>query len=121
MSLPKNIGTMCERSEAVSDQAREIINSLSPIPCTQCEYCLPCPNGVNIPRNFDVYNQVAMYNALEDRRLEYKRWIPDAQKAAACIQCDECLTKCPQQIAISTWLPIVDEVLGLNHSYVKTV
>jgi predicted aldo/keto reductase-like oxidoreductase len=114
-------GTLSATEVALFDQAREIINSLSPIPCTQCEYCLPCPNGVNIPRNFDVYNQVAMYNALEDRRLEYKRWIPDAQKAAACIQCDECLTKCPQQIAISTWLPIVDEVLGLNHSYVKTV
>ncbi len=102
-------------------KVREVVNSLSPIPCTRCEYCLPCPNGVNIPRNFDVYNQVAMYNALEDRRFEYKRWIPDDQKAAACIQCDECLSKCPQKIAISTWLPVVEEVLGLDRPYVKTV
>jgi predicted aldo/keto reductase-like oxidoreductase len=102
-------------------QVREIINGLGPIPCTRCEYCLPCPNGVNIPRNFDVYNQVAMYDALEDRRFEYKRWIPDAEKAAVCIQCDECLSKCPQQIPISTWLPVVEEVLGLNRPYVKSV
>lgn len=100
---------------------RNVVNSLSPIPCTRCEYCLPCPNGVNIPRNFGVYNEVAMYNALEDRRFEYKRWIPDDQKAAACIQCDECLSKCPQQIAISTWLPVVEEVLGLNRPYVKAI
>ena len=99
----------------------EVMNSLGPIPCTRCEYCLPCPNGVNIPRNFEVYNQVAMYDALEDRRFEYKRWIPDAEKAAVCIQCDECLSKCPQQIAISTWLPVVEEVLGLNRPYVNAL
>ena len=102
-------------------KVRDIINGLGPIPCTRCEYCLPCPNGVNIPRNFDVYNQIAMYDALEDRRFEYKRWIPDAEKAAACIQCDECLSKCPQKIPISTWLPVVEEVLGLNRPYVNAV
>lgn len=103
------------------NKVRDVFNSLGPIPCTRCEYCLPCPNGVNIPRNFDVYNQVAMYDALEDRRFEYKRWIPDPQKAAACIQCDECLSKCPQKIAISNWLPVVEEVLGLNRPYIKEV
>jgi len=99
----------------------EVVNGLGPIPCTRCEYCLPCPNGVNIPRNFDVYNRIAMYDVLDDCRVEYKRWIPDDQKAAVCIQCDECLSKCPQQIAISTWLPVVEEVLGLNRPYVKAV
>jgi predicted aldo/keto reductase-like oxidoreductase len=102
-------------------KVREVVNGLSPIPCTRCEYCLPCPNGVNIPRNFDVYNRVAMYDALDDCRNEYSRWIPDDQKAAVCIQCDECLSKCPQQISISTWLPVVEEVLGLKRPYVKSV
>jgi predicted aldo/keto reductase-like oxidoreductase len=102
-------------------RVREMVNGLSPIPCTRCEYCLPCPNGVNIPRNFDAYNRVAMYAALEDFRVEYKRWIPDDQKAAVCIQCDECLSKCPQQIPISTWMPVVDEVLGLDRPYRKSL
>ncbi|HVM70660.1 MAG TPA: aldo/keto reductase [Anaerolineales bacterium] len=102
-------------------RVRDVVNSLSPIACTRCEYCLPCPNGVDIPRNFDVYNRVAMYNALDDCRNEYKRWIPDDQKAAACIQCDECLPKCPQQISISTWMPVVEEVLGLKRAYVKSI
>jgi uncharacterized protein len=97
------------------------VNGLSPIACTRCDYCLPCPNGVDIPRNFDVYNRVAMYDALEDCRNEYTRWIPDEHKAAVCIQCDECLSKCPQQISISTWLPVVEEVLGLNRPYVRAV
>ncbi len=103
------------------DEVREVIESLSPIPCTGCEYCLPCPNGVNIPRNFDTYNQVAMYNDIASSRFAYSRFIPDEQKAANCIQCDECLSKCPQQIPISTWMPVVEEVLGLNQPYVESV
>jgi hypothetical protein len=114
-------GTLTPAELELFPQVRDIINGLGPIPCTYCEYCLPCPNGVNIPRNFDVYNQVAMYDALEDRRFEYKRWIPDPEKAAACIQCDECLSKCPQQIPISSWLPVVEDVLGLNHDYARSV
>lgn len=114
-------GTLSTDEVELVDQVRKIIHSLSPIPCTACEYCLPCPNGVNIPRNFDVYNRAAMYDTLEDSRREYKYWIPDDQKAASCIQCEECLTKCPQQIAISTWLPVVEEVMGLNREFVKSV
>lgn len=114
-------GTLSAGEGDLVDQVREIIHSLSPIPCTACEYCLPCPNGVNIPRNFDVYNRAAMYDNLEDSRKEYKYWIPDDQKAAACIQCEECLTKCPQQIAISTWLPVVEEVMGLRQEFVKSL
>jgi predicted aldo/keto reductase-like oxidoreductase len=98
-------------------RVREVLNGLSPIPCTRCAYCLPCPNGVDIPGNFDVYNRVAMYDLIDDCRREYKQWISDDQKAAACIQCDECLSKCPQQIPISTWLPVVEEVLGLDRPY----
>lgn len=114
-------GTLSAEEVALVDQVREIIHSRSPIPCTACEYCLPCPNGVNIPRNFDVYNRAAMYDTIEDSRREYKYWIPDDQKAAACIQCEECLTKCPQQIAISTWLPVVEEVMGLQQEFVKSL
>ncbi|MCU0486440.1 MAG: aldo/keto reductase [Anaerolineales bacterium] len=115
------IGKLSAEEVLLVEQVREVVNSLGPIPCTRCEYCLPCPNGVDIPGNFDVYNRAAMYDMLEASRNEYARWIPDDQKAAACIQCDECLSKCPQQIAISTWLPVVEEVLGLKRPYVRTV
>jgi predicted aldo/keto reductase-like oxidoreductase len=116
-----SVGQLTNDETALVEIVREVINSLGPIPCTSCEYCLPCPNGVNIPRNFSAYNQVGMYGAIEDSRRAYKFWIPDDQKAAVCIQCDECLPKCPQQIAISTWLPVVEEVLGLERPYVKSL
>ncbi|MBE0696370.1 MAG: aldo/keto reductase [Anaerolineaceae bacterium] len=93
-------------------QVRETYKQLSPIPCTKCEYCLPCPNGVAIPRNFDIYNQAVMFNNIEGARGEYKNWVPDPAKAAQCIACQDCESKCPQNILISQWMPIVDGVLG---------
>ncbi len=98
-------------------KVRETVEGLSPIPCTDCDYCLPCPNGVNIPLNFEVYNRVAMYDDLKHSKFEYKNWIPDDQKAACCIQCEECLPKCPQNIPISSWMPVVNDVLSLDHPY----
>ena len=97
---------------------REQLKLLNPIPCTKCEYCLPCPNGVNIPRNFEVYNQGAMYHDHENARREYKQSINESAKAAQCIQCQECEDKCPQKIAISQWMPVLEEVLGLDRPYV---
>jgi uncharacterized protein len=104
--------------QAVIASVREKIKQLSPIPCTKCEYCLPCPNGVAIPRNFEVYNEGAMYNDPDGARRTYKQWIKDESKAAQCIQCQECEGKCPQKIAISEWMPVVEEVLGLDRPYV---
>jgi predicted aldo/keto reductase-like oxidoreductase len=98
-------------------KVRQKYKELSPIPCTACEYCLPCPNGVAIPRNFATYNAVGMYNDPEYGYNEYKMWIPDEAKAAQCIQCQECESKCPQHIPISEWMPVVDGVLGSKKPY----
>jgi predicted aldo/keto reductase-like oxidoreductase len=111
-------GQLSEDEMTMIATVRETLNTLSPIPCTKCEYCLPCPNGVNIPRNFDVYNQGAMYHDHENARRGYKHWIPDDAKAAQCIQCQECEDKCPQKINISQWMPVVEEVLGMDRPYV---
>ncbi len=114
-------GSLSEEAVALIASVREKLNQLSPIPCTKCEYCLPCPNGVNIPRNFDVYNQGAMYNDPNGARGAYKFWIPDNAKASQCIQCQECEEKCPQKINISQWMPLVEEVLGLERPYVMSL
>ena len=114
------VGQLVEEETAMISVIRAKLNELSPIPCTKCEYCLPCPNGVNIPRNFDVYNQGAMYNDHDNARGGYQRWIPDDAKAANCLQCQDCEEKCPQKIQISAWMPVVEEVLGLGRPYVMS-
>jgi predicted aldo/keto reductase-like oxidoreductase len=98
-------------------QAKTTLINRSPIPCTSCEYCLPCPSGVNIPWNIDVYNRVAMFDDLQSNIHEYVHVIGDDQKAAQCIQCEECLPKCPQDIEISSWMPVIDEVFSKGQPY----
>ena len=115
------IGLLNAAELALVSKVRETLLGLSPIDCTRCEYCLPCPNGVNIPRVFDYYNRAAMYNDLEATRCQYKQNVEDCQKAKNCIQCDECLPKCPQNIPISDWMPVIEDVLGNDQSYVPKV
>ena len=94
-------------------QVRDKYNELSPIPCTKCEYCLPCPSGVNIPRNFEIYNQNVMYDKLEAAQAAYNNWFAESERAFNCIACQDCEDKCPQKIQIADWMPKIDEALSL--------
>jgi predicted aldo/keto reductase-like oxidoreductase len=106
------ISSLSQDELDIIDRVRDIYHTLSPIPCTKCDYCMPCPNGVNIPRNFEFYNQAIMYDKIEASRIGYNRWFPAEEHADQCIECLECEDKCPQQIAITTWLPKVHELLS---------
>ena len=115
------VGSLLNGELVLIDQARDAITAQSPIPCTACEYCLPCPNDVNIPRNFEIYNQAAMYEDIKGSRFAYKNYIREEQKASSCIQCEDCLSKCPQEINIPSWLAVVDEVLDLERPYMYSL
>jgi uncharacterized protein len=95
----------------IIDQMRDIYQSLSPIACTKCEYCMPCPNGVNISRAFELYNEVFIYNDKRQPRMRY-RSIPEEQWANQCTECGECEELCPQNIEIPEWLKKVHDFLG---------
>jgi predicted aldo/keto reductase-like oxidoreductase len=113
------VNTLAQSSLALFDQVRAKYNELCPIPCTKCEYCLPCPNGVAIPRIFAAYNEGVMYDKPDVMRQWYKQWIPPENQASACLECLECEEKCPQHIPISEWMPVVQEVLAEGKPYVR--
>jgi predicted aldo/keto reductase-like oxidoreductase len=115
-----SVGMLTEEELALVGKVRDRYDELCPIPCTQCRYCMPCPNGVDIPRNFSTFNTGVMYNAFEDARRRYLRR-PEEERASACIQCRECEDKCPQDILISEWMPLVHEVLGEGRAYNECV
>jgi predicted aldo/keto reductase-like oxidoreductase len=113
-----DVGLLSADELALFDQVRKKYKELCPIPCTKCGYCMPCPNGVDIPRNFAVYNEGVMYDKADRAREGYTVWTPEEKRASQCIQCRECEEKCPQSIVISEWMPIVHEVLGEGKPYV---
>ena len=105
------VGTMSEAELALVDRAREAYRALCAIPCTACKYCLPCPQGVAIPDVFEVYNEYLMFGDLDRARMFYG-WIDEKARAEACIECGECLEKCPQHIDIPEWMKTVPGKLG---------
>ncbi|MBN1878050.1 MAG: aldo/keto reductase [Anaerolineae bacterium] len=96
---------------AVVEQVRAKYQELCPIPCTRCEYCLPCTVNLNIPRLFAMLNEGVMYNRLGDAVKHYQRMSAEEQ-ASACIACQQCEDKCPQRIPISEWMVHIHEILG---------
>lgn len=106
-----DIGVMTEEEQALIVQVRQTYQELCPIPCTQCEYCLPCAVELNIPRLFDTLNRGVMYGTLDEARGRYER-MSEEQRASACIACRECEEKCPQSIPISEWMVHIHEILG---------
>jgi predicted aldo/keto reductase-like oxidoreductase len=106
-------GILTEEELALYDRVREAYQGLSPIPCTACGYCMPCPNGVDIPRNFQIYNDAVMYNDMRMGRFSYRGGrIEEEQRADQCTECSECVDACPQEIPIPEWLKKVHEELG---------
>ena len=96
------------------------------IPCTTCEYCMPCPYGVDIPGNFAYYNEAVNNHILPlpdksaadyaERKQAFtdgfKKALPDQQKwAYQCQDCEVCLSKCPQQIRIPNQMARIVETL----------
>ena len=115
------VGLLNEKELTLVDRVRDKLKGLSPIGCTRCKYCMPCPNGVNIPDVFEYYNRVGMYDSLEPTRVLYGRFMPEGQRAKNCIQCGVCMEKCPQHIQISDWMPVIEDVLSNGKPYQKEI
>lgn len=88
-----------EQERQAIDDVRKAIEACVFVGCTACRYCMPCPFGVDIPRNFRIMNDFAMYN--HERRLRQEWNEMDAlARADQCRQCGQCERACPQGLPI---------------------
>lgn len=90
------------------DQVYEKYQELSAVGCTGCGYYIPCPEGVKIPQNFSLYNQVEIHNEYDSMTKKYNN-MSDEEKSQACIECGQCEESCPQNLEVSDLLANVTE------------
>ena len=109
--------SMSQADLSVINSAASSYSHLMKVPCTGCGYCMPCPNGVDIPYNFNIYNQYNMFGNKIYTRGMYAVTLMglmgrERSDASLCIKCGACAKKCPQNIAIPDELRAVKSNLG---------
>jgi uncharacterized protein len=93
-------------------EVREKYSARTVIPCTRCGYCMPCPNGLDIPGNFEFFNYAHTFDDHVSARFRYKVFLTEAQRAGSCTACGTCEPLCPQKIDIPQWMARVSVLLG---------
>ena len=99
---------MTAGDESALNSALAALKETAAIPCTGCRYCMPCPQGVNIPGLFWMYNGAARNGGPEAFAAAYQ-WVGDWEKPQNCIDCGACEAACPQHLPIPALLRRVDK------------
>jgi predicted aldo/keto reductase-like oxidoreductase len=107
-------GSLSEAEVEMMDDVRQAWQGLAPVACTHCEYCLPCPSGVEIPNIFEIYNNSMMYDLQEQGKRRYLKEIPEGSRADECVECGACEAICPQNLTIIDYLKDAHLYLGAN-------
>ena len=122
MSEVKMVEENCataSREEPLSQEERAAVlaqleekRKLAELYCTGCEYCLPCPHGVDIPKNFSAMNAYRVYGLKDHAARRYRELAEKNASAAFCEECGQCEPKCPQKIPIIDQLKETEKTLG---------
>jgi predicted aldo/keto reductase-like oxidoreductase len=104
-------GCMSPADKNVISAARDAYNAIVTIPCTSCNYCLPCPQGVDIPGCFRNYNDGHRFEFFDQSRRSYMFARRGGRGAEKCTACGVCTPKCPMNIDIPKELTIAHDKL----------
>ena len=129
-NLVENVDTfsdfkpMNEEELEFMDQLAGLMAEYPMINCNNCQYCMPCPYGVDIPGIFMHYNSIVTEGKMplnkeqrEFRKLRrnylttYSKAIESLRQADHCIGCHQCIEHCPQSISIPEELQRIDQYI----------
>lgn len=77
--------------------------------CTSCNQCTPCPYGIDIPNIFKFANTLEADLRGPSLRRHYNHQIPRMRQADHCINCRQCVPRCPERIRIPSELRKIDK------------
>ena len=105
-------GSLTEKELQLVRRVEEAYRGLMVVGCTGCRYCMPCPQGVNIPGCFEMYDKKRVFG---DERAQmvyafrYAGIMGPPAHASLCNECGQCTELCPQRLEIPALLKEVAE------------
>jgi predicted aldo/keto reductase-like oxidoreductase len=102
---------MTAEEKEIIKKAKAAYESRVTIPCTGCEYCMPCPQKVDIPGIFKKYNTGMMFENFDNAKRTYLFTKNAGESALNCVECGACEKKCPQHIDIINQLKVAHNAL----------
>ena len=92
--------SLTAQDNSIINQAKEYFHSKIRVDCTNCRYCMPCPQGVYIPEIFWAYNHEALFDDFDKAKFWTTGFLKEQQRASNCNSCGACEKHCPQNIEI---------------------
>lgn len=113
---------LTEEDKTFLAETAELIRKYPTIPCNVCQYCMPCPYGIDIPSILVHYNKCVNEGNIPKSRQDenytkarrafligYDRSVPKLRQADHCTGCRECESHCPQKIKIAD---VLNQITG---------
>ena len=91
-------------------RVREAYGKLGFVGCTGCRYCMPCPNGVEVPDILGLYNEYYMSGQSDEVKKRYLEKIKPEGRADRCVACGRCEEQCPQRLPIRRFMAEIPHV-----------
>ena len=113
------VGNLTTEERQFVETLQKVYDESLPIKCTKCAYCTKdCPAGVDIPFNFEAYNNFVSTQELNDDSEETSFFqllygaMSSERKAGNCTECGNCESVCPQKLPIQKLLAKTHKALG---------
>jgi len=97
--------------ELLVNKARDAYFTLKPIPCTACRGCMPCPQDIDVPRIFELYNDAIIYS---DNNIPRSLYRDEGHCIQDCNECGSCVKACGRHIPITDWLKKARRLLDVD-------
>ncbi|MDD2207262.1 MAG: aldo/keto reductase [Aminobacterium sp.] len=97
-------GTLSHHDLDIVEKVKNEYKKRMKVDCTNCRYCMPCPQGVNIPECFNRYNMAFMFDDEKMAKDTYFVFVKDYERASLCVECGACEEVCPQNLPIRQYL-----------------
>ena len=104
----KDFKPLSAKEEAIVATVKKELKERTNNGCTDCQYCMPCPVGVQIPQTFAYWNELARYN---NYNRVHNAYMNLEKLADVCVKCGKCEAACPQHLDIRNDLVKAHEAL----------